>query len=360
MLLRMSPWYNEIMKNKAYAAHSAEAPLEEFAFDRREPTAYDVEMEVLFCGVCHSDIHQVRGDWGPTKYPIVPGHEIVGRVTRVGDNVTKHQVGDIVGVGCLVNSCGQCAQCEKGLQQYCENGATGTYDSIDPIDGEVTKGGYSKVQVVPENFVLKIPEGMPLDAAAPLLCAGITTYSPLRHWQVGRGTKVGVIGLGGLGHMAVKYAKALGAEVHLLTTSPAKAEKAKEYGADGVIVSTDSAAMAKYAGYFDFLLDTVPVGHDAQPYVDLLAVDGTLVLVGPISPMEGFHGGSLMGKRRSIAGSDIGGLPETQEMLEFSAERGILPEIEVIPIEKINEAYERMTNKGMSSRFVIDMKASFK
>ncbi len=348
------------MKTKAYAAHGADEKLKEFGFERREPTAHDVEMEVLYCGVCHSDIHQVHSDWGPTKYPIVPGHEIVGRVTRVGEAVTKHKVGDIVGVGCLVNSCGKCTSCKQGLQQYCLEGATGTYNSIDPIDGEVTKGGYSQVQVVTEDFVLKIPAGLPLDAAAPLLCAGITTYSPLRHWKVGKGTKVGIIGLGGLGHMGVKYAKAMGAEVYLVTTSPAKAEKAKEYGADGTVVSTDAEAMKKYAGYFDFLLDTVPVGHDPQPYVDLLAVDGVLVLVGPISPMEGFHGRSLIGKRRSVAGSDIGGIPETQEMLDYSAAQGILPEIEVIPIEKINDAYENMMSKGMSYRYVIDMGASFK
>jgi uncharacterized zinc-type alcohol dehydrogenase-like protein len=263
-------------------------------------------------------------------------------------------------VGCLVNSCGTCGQCKLGLQQYCENGKTSTYNGIDPIDGEVTKGGYSQIEVVTEDFVLKIPESLPLDAAAPLLCAGITTYSPLRHWKVGEGTRVGVIGLGGLGHMAVKYAKAMGAEVHLVTTSPAKAEKAKEYGADGVIVSTDAGAMKKYELYFDFLLDTVPVGHDPQPYVDLLATDGVLVLVGPISPMGDFHGRSLTSRRRSIAGSDIGGIPETQEMLDYSADRGILPEIEVIPIEKINEAYERMVSRGMDGRFVIDMGASFK
>jgi len=347
------------MKTKAYAAHSADTPLKEFSFERREPTDHDVEIEVLYCGVCHSDIHQAHSDWGPTKYPVVPGHEIVGRVSRTGSKVTKHQVGDIVGVGCLVNSCGQCDACQRGLQQYCDN-SVGTYNNIDPIDGEVTKGGYSQIEVVPEDFVLKIPQGLPLDQAAPLLCAGITTYSPIRHWKVGKGTKVGVIGLGGLGHMAVKYAKSMGAEVHLITTSPGKAAKAKEYGADGVIVSTNAEAMKKYASYFDFLLDTVPVGHDPQPYIDLLAVDGSLVLVGPISPMGDFHGRSLIGKRRAIAGSDIGGIPETQEMLDYSAAHNILPEIEVIPIEKINDAYKTMMEKGMSYRYVIDMKASFK
>ena len=275
------------MKTKAYAGHSADTPLEEITLERRELTDLDVEIDVLFCGVCHSDIHTVRGEWGPVTYPLVPGHEIVGTVTRTGDKVTKHKVGDTVGVGCLVNSCRTCDSCRAGLEQYCKNGATGTYDGVDPIDGRPTAGGYSQIQVVQEDFVLKIPAGMPLDQAAPLLCAGITTYSPLRHWKVGQGTKVAVIGLGGLGHMGVKYAHSMGAEVHVLTTSPAKADKAKQYGAGNVIVSTDAEAMSKFEGYFDFILDTVPVGHHPQPYIDLLAVDGALVLVGP--PLA--HGG---------------------------------------------------------------------
>jgi uncharacterized zinc-type alcohol dehydrogenase-like protein len=237
---------------------------------------------------------------------------------------------------------------------------TGTYNGIDPIDGEVTKGGYSQYQVVQEDFVLKIPEKLELDKAAPLLCAGITMYSPLKHWQVGPGKKVGIIGLGGLGHMGVKYAKALDAEVYIITTSPEKAEAGKSYGADGAIVSTEQEQMDKFAGYFDVLIDTVPVGHDAQPYINLLGLDGSLVLVGPIAPMEGFHGGSLITKRRSVAGSVIGGIPETQEVLDFSAENAILPDIEVIPIEQINEAYDQMMNKSMSHRYVIDLEASFK
>ncbi len=348
------------MHVKAYAAQDATSPLTPYEFDRREPTAKDVEFKVLYCGVCYSDIHSAHSDWGPTKYPLVPGHEIVGEVTRIGAEVTKFKVGDRVGVGCLVNSCGTCRSCQDGLQQYCETGSTVTYNGIDPIDGEVTKGGYSQYQVTTEDFVLRIPEGLDLDKAAPILCAGITMYSPLKHWQVGAGTKVAIVGLGGLGHMGLKYAKALGAEVHLVTTSPAKAEAAKSYGANGVIVSTDEGQMAEFAGKFDVIIDTVPVGHDPQPYVNLLARDGVLVLVGPVSPMEGVHGGSLIMQRRSIAGSVIGGLPETQEVLDFSAEHNILPEIKVIPIEQINDAYDAMLAKSMSHRYVIDLEASFK
>jgi uncharacterized zinc-type alcohol dehydrogenase-like protein len=348
------------MHTKAYAAKDAKSKLVPYEFDRREPTEHDVEFKILYCGVCYSDIHTVHSDWGPTKYPSVPGHEIVGIVSRVGKSVTKHKVGDRVGIGCLVNSCRKCSACKQGLEQYCENGSTGTYNSIDPIDGDVTKGGYSQYQVVQEDFVFKIPDGLDLDKAAPLLCAGITTYSPLKHWSVGPGKKVGIIGLGGLGHMGVKYAKALGAEVHVITTSPEKAEAGQSYGADGAIVSTDPEQMKEYTGYFDVLIDTIPIGHDAQPYINLLGLDGTLVLVGPISPMEGFHGASLIGKRRSVAGSVIGGIPETQEVLDFSAKNGIVPDIEVIPIEKINEAHQNMMSKSMSHRYVIDLEASFK
>jgi uncharacterized zinc-type alcohol dehydrogenase-like protein len=348
------------MHTHAYAAKNATSKMEPYEFDRREPTAHDVEFKVLYCGVCYSDIHTIHSDWGPTRYPSVPGHEIVGVVTRVGDSVTKFKVGDKVGVGCLVNSCGKCASCKEGLQQYCEQGMTGTYNAVDPIDGEVTKGGYSTYQVAQEDFVMAIPDELDLAHAAPLLCAGITMYSPLRHWNVGPGMKVGIIGLGGLGHMGVKYAHALGAEVYLVTTSPEKAEKAKEYGADGAVVSTDEANMEKFSSYFDVMINTIPVGHDVQPYINLLNRDGVVILVGPISPMEGFHGGSLIGKRRSIAGSVIGGIPETVEMLNFSAEHGIVPDIEIIPIKQINDAHMKMMNKSMSHRYVIDLEASFK
>jgi alcohol dehydrogenase (NADP+) len=348
------------MRVKAYAARNAKSKMEPYQFDRREPTEHDVEFKVLYCGICHSDIHTIHSDWGPTKYPSVPGHEIAGIVTRVGEAVTKFKVGDRVGVGCMVNSCGRCASCKEGLQQYCEVSMVGTYNGIDPIDGEVTKGGYSTYEVAQDDFVMAIPDELDLEHAAPLLCAGITMYSPLRHWKVGPGKKVGIVGLGGLGHMGLKYAHALGAEVKLITTSPSKAEKAKEYGADDIVVSTDEADMERHASYFDVIIDTVPVGHDVQPYIDLLARDGTVVLVGPISPMEGFHGASLIGDRRSVAGSVIGGIPETVDMLEFSAKHHIVPEIEVIPIEQVNEAHEAMMDKSMSHRYVIDLEASFK
>jgi uncharacterized zinc-type alcohol dehydrogenase-like protein len=348
------------MRVKAYAAKNAKSKMEHYEFRRREPTEHDVEFKVLYCGICYSDIHTIHSDWGPAKYPSVPGHEIVGVVTRVGAAVTKFQVGDRVGVGCLVNSCGKCDSCKEGLQQYCENGSTGTYNSIDPIDGEVTKGGYSTYQVVTEDFVLAIPDELDLEHAAPLLCAGITTYSPLRHWKVGPGMRVGIIGLGGLGHMGIKYAHAMGAEVKLITTSPGKAEKAREYGADGIVLSTDESDMERHVKYFDVMIDTIPVGHDVQPYINLLNRDGVVILVGPVSPMEGFHGASLIGERRSIAGSVIGGIPETVEMLAFSAQHNILPDIEIIPMEQVNDAHEKMVNKSMSHRYVIDLEASFK
>lgn len=348
------------MHTKAYAAHNATSPLVPFEFDRREPTSHDVEFEILFCGVCHTDVHRVKDDWNSTKYPVVPGHEIVGRVTRVGDKVTRHKVGDTVGVGCLINSCGTCDACKDGLQQYCENGNVGTYNSIDPIDGEITKGGYSQYGIANEDFVLSIPKNLSPAEAAPLLCAGITVFSPLKHWGVKAGMKVGVVGVGGLGHMAIKYAKALGAEVTAISTSASKADDARRYGADNVIISTDSEALKTHKESLDLIISTIPVSHDIQPYVDLLSRDGTLVLVGVLSPIEGFNAKSLMTKRRSVAGSIIGGIPETQEMLEFSSQHNIKPEVKLIPIEQINDAFSRIRDKDLSHRFVIDLEASFK
>jgi uncharacterized zinc-type alcohol dehydrogenase-like protein len=347
------------MKAKSFAAPSATQPLEYYEFDRREPTSTDVEIDVHYCGVCHSDLHTAHGDWGQVAYPCIPGHEIVGVVTRVGEAVTEYKVGDKVGVGCMVNSCRECEACQKGYENSCFNGTVWTYSSKDPIDGTDTKGGYSTLIVVPEHFVLNLPESLDMAHAAPLLCAGITTYSPLRHWNVSPGMKVGIIGLGGLGHMGVKYAKAMGAEVWVITTSAAKATTAKEYGATGVIVSTSSEDMAKAAHKFDFLLDTIPKAHDVSPYLQLLNVHGTICLVGPIEPMPGFHSGGVINGQKSIAGSGIGGIKETQEMLEYSAEHKILPEIEVIDIKDINAAWESLMNKQMAKRYVIDMKKSF-
>lgn len=347
------------MKAKSFAVPAADKPLEYYEFDRREPMATDVELEVLFCGVCHSDIHTARGDWGEINYPCVPGHEIVGIVTRVGDAVTQFKPGDRVGVGCMVNSCGTCEACKRGYENSCFNGTIWTYSSKDPVDGTDTKGGYSTTIIAPEHFVLHIPESLDWAHAAPLLCAGITTYSPLRHWKVGPGMKVGIIGLGGLGHMGVKYAKAMGAETWVITSSPDKAETAKSYGADGVIVSSSETDMANGANTFDFLLDTIPRAHDVTPYIHLLNIHGTVCLVGPIEPMPSYHSGDLIHGQKSIAGSGIGGIKETQEMLEYSAEHTILPEIEIIAIQDINDAWESLTKKQMAKRYVIDMKQSF-
>lgn len=347
------------MKARSYAAPSTDKPLEYHEFKRREPTATDVEVDVHYCGVCYSDIHTARGDWGETPYPCVPGHEIVGIVTRVGKDVTGFKPGDRAGIGCMVNSCGTCNACKQGFENSCYKETIWTYGSRDPVDGTATKGGYSNIMVAPEHFVFHVPESLDMAQAAPLFCAGITTYSPLRRWNVGPGMKVGIIGLGGLGHMGVKYAKAMGADVWVLTTSPDKAETAKSYGASGVIISSDEKDMAEHANTFDFLLDTVPKAHDVSPYLQLLGVKGTICLVGPIEPMPGYHSGNIISGQKSIAGSGIGGVPETQEMLEYSAEHAILPEIEVIRIEDINTAWESLTNKQMAKRYVIDMKQSF-
>lgn len=347
------------MRTKSFAVPAVDKPLAYYEFDRREPNANDVEFKVDYCGVCHSDIHTARGDWGGIEYPCVPGHEIVGTVTRVGDAVKAFKPGDRVGVGCMVNSCGSCAACQQGYENSCFNETIWTYSSKDPVDGTDTKGGYSTIMVAPEHFVLAIPEPLDMAHAAPLLCAGITTYSPLRHWKVGPGRKVGIIGLGGLGHMGVKYAKAMGAEVWVITSSPEKAEAAKAYGATGVIVSSSEEEMQNAANEFDFLLDTIPKAHDLTPYIKLLNIHGTICLVGPIEPMPSFHSGDLIHGQKSIAGSGIGGIKETQEMLEYSAEHSITPEIEVIDIKDINNAWESLINKQMAKRFVIDMHRSF-
>ncbi|UBZ07075.1 NAD(P)-dependent alcohol dehydrogenase [Salegentibacter mishustinae] len=344
-------------KVKAYGAQASDANLEALDIERREITADDVKIEIDYCGVCHSDIHQVRNDWKNSKYPVVPGHEIIGRVTQVGKNVSNFKEGDLVGVGCMVDSCQECDSCKEDLEQFCENGATLTYNSKDEHLGGHTFGGYSEQIVVDKEFVLKVPENIDAKAAAPLLCAGITTYSPLRHWNVKKGDKVGVIGLGGLGHMGVKFAHAIGAHVVMITTSPSKSEDAKKLGADEVLISKNEEDMKKQAGTFDFLLNTVPVGHDMNPYVALLKRDATMVLVGAIEPLDPVHGGGLIGGRKRIAGSVIGGIKETQEMLDFCGEHNIVSDIEMIDMQNINEAFDRVVKSDVKYRFVIDMKS---
>lgn len=347
------------MKTKSFAAKSKDSKLEYLEFDRREPTDTDVEIKILYSGICHSDIHKTRGDWGDTPYPCVVGHEIIGEVSRVGNSVRRYKPGDTVGVGVMVNSCGECDACKSDFENYCEKGMVGTYGAEDPIDGSTTRGGYSDLIVVTEKFVLPIPENLDISKAAPLLCAGITMYSPLMHWQTGPGKTVAILGLGGLGHMGVKLAKAMGAEVWTITSSPDKSEDAKKFGADGVIVSSNDEEMATAYRKFDLIVNTIPVAHDVTPYLDLLKINGTICLVGPINPMPGYEGGDLIGGRKSIAGSGIGGLKETSEMLQFCADNSVLPEVEEIKIESVNEAWENMLSKNMSHRYVINMKDSF-
>jgi uncharacterized zinc-type alcohol dehydrogenase-like protein len=343
---------------RAYAAQSATSPLGPHSVERRTPTPTDVAIEILFCGVCHSDLHQARDEWHavmPTVYPVVPGHEIVGRVTAVGSGVTKVKPGDLAAVGCMVDSCRECSQCKRGLEQFCENGATLTYNGPDKHTGGVTYGGYSENIVVDEGFTLKVPDNLDLAATAPLLCAGITTYSPLRHWKVGPGQKVGIVGLGGLGHMGVKFAHALGAHTVLFTTSPNKVEDAKRLGADEVIISKDAAQMQQHAGSFDFILDCVSAEHDLNAYIALLKVEGNLVLVGaPEKPSPVASFGLIFG-RKNISGSAIGGIAETQEMLDFCSKHNITCDIEKISIDQINEAYDRLLKSDVKYRFVIDM-----
>ena len=340
---------------KAYASQSAKSPLAPFSFERRDPNPTDVQIDILFCGVCHSDLHTARGEWGSTKYPCVPGHEIVGRVAKVGRDVKNFREGEMAAVGCMVDSCHTCQNCKEGLEQFCTNGATFTYNSADKHTGGHTFGGYSKSVVVDEQFVLRLPNGLDPAASAPLLCAGITTYSPLRRWKVSEGQKVGVVGLGGLGHMGVKFASAFGAQVVLFTTSPGKTEDAKRLGAHEVVVSKNKDEMQKHANSFDFILDTVSANHDLNAYLSLLKRDGTLTLVGappnPV-PVAAF---SLIAPRRQLAGSLIGGIPETQEMLDYCGERGITCDVEMISIDKVDEAYDRMLKSDVKYRFVIDM-----
>ncbi|MGN6088311.1 MAG: NAD(P)-dependent alcohol dehydrogenase [Actinomycetales bacterium] len=337
----------------AYAAPSEGAPLAPTTIERREPGPHDVVIDIAFAGICHSDIHTVRGDWGPQRYPLAPGHEIAGVVAAVGSEVTRFAAGDRVGVGCLVNSCGECANCRNGNEQYCRDGAVGTYASIDR-DGTATQGGYSTHVVVDADFVLSVPEGLDPAAAAPLLCAGITTYSPLRHWGAGPGTKVAVVGLGGLGHMAVKIAHALGADVTVLSQSLKKQEDGLRLGADHYYATSDPDTFEQLAGRFDLIIHTVSASVDINAYLGLLAVNGTLVNVGaPPAPMS-VNVGVLVGGRRSFAGSMIGGIAQTQEMLDFCAEHGIASEVEVIPADYVNEAYERVLASDVRYRFVID------
>lgn len=340
---------------KGYAAHSPTGRLGLFDFERRGLRPDDIAIEILYCGVCHSDVHNVRNDWGNAKYPMVPGHEIVGRVIEVGSEVTRFKPGDRAGVGCLVESCRHCGACGKGWEQYCENGATYTYNHADPIDGTRTYGGYSEKIIVSERFALKVPDSLDLAGAAPLLCAGITTYSPLRHWKVGPGSKVAIVGLGGLGHMGIKLAKAMGAQTTLLSRSPGKEADARRLGADHVVISTDPAQMAAVAGGFDLIIDTVPYKHDVNPYVPTLASGGTIVMVGYLGPLDDFNTGPLVFSRKGLAGSLIGGIAETQEMLDFCGEHGIHSDIETIRIQDINEAYERLLRADVKYRFVIDL-----
>lgn len=343
-------------KTKAFGTSSEKDSLKPLEIKRREVGDNDINIEILFCGVCHSDIHTARNEWGGSNYPVVPGHEIIGRIKNFGKNVKTFKEGDLVGVGCMVDSCQKCEQCKNDLEQLCDEGATFTYNSEDKhIKGERTYGGYSTQIVVDKEFVLRIPENIDAAAAAPLLCAGITTWSPLKHWDIKKGDKVGVIGLGGLGHMGVKFANALKAHVVMITTSASKAEDAKNLGAHEVLISTDEEEMKKHKNSFDFILNTIPVGHKMDPYISLLKYDATMVLVGAIEPLDPFHGGSLIRGRKRISGSLIGGIKETQEMLDFCGEHNIVSDVEIIDIQDINEAYERVVNSDVKYRFVIDM-----
>ena len=341
---------------KAFGTNSPTDNLKQMIIERRTLTAKDIEIEILYCGVCHSDLHTANNDWGGSIYPVVPGHEIVGKITNVGSEITRFKVGDLAGVGCLVDSCRTCDSCKKDLEQYCLTGSTGTYNGKDKHLGGRTFGGYSEKIVVDEHFVLKVPSNLNLAAVAPLLCAGITTWSPLKHWNVKEGSKVAVVGLGGLGHMAIKLAKGLGATVTLFSRTAEKIADAKELGADEVIISTNAEQMEAVKGKFDLIIDTVPYVHDVNPYVTTLNIDGTLVLVGYLGGLEPIlNSVPLILGRKSVAGSLIGGIAETQEMLDFCGEHNIVSEIELIKMQDINEAYDRMVKSDVKYRFVIDM-----
>jgi len=343
------------MKTIGYAAHASEKPLEPYHFERRALRDEDVSIEILYCGVCHSDLHTAENDWGWTQYPVVPGHEIVGRVIEVGSGVTKYKVGDHVAVGCMVDSCLSCDQCHQGEEQFCREGMVGTYSGQDRISGELTQGGYSKHIVVREEFVLRVPKGLDLAKCAPILCAGITTYSPLRTWNVGPGSRVAVIGLGGLGHMAIKIAAAMGAHVTAISRSDKKKQQVLSYGAKELLVSSDEAAMQAHANQFDLIINTIPVKHDFTPYMPLLDIDGTQVLVGQVGELAESNSVPMLLGRRRVAGSLIGGIAQTQEILDFCALHNILPEVEMIKMDEINDAFDKLKQGDMASRFVIDM-----
>ena len=342
------------LKTPAYAAQSATSALAPFTIERRDPTSHDVLIDILYCGICHSDIHQARDEWGGSIFPMVPGHEIIGRVANTGGHVKKWKVGDIVGVGCFVNSCRKCEACRAGEEQYCENGMSLTYNGYEQDKKTPTYGGYSARITVDENYVLRIPEGIALNRAGPLLCAGITTFSPLKHFGLKKGDKLGVVGLGGLGHMAVKFGHAFGAHVTVISHSPGKRDDALKLGADDFLVAKDEKVFEENTGRFDFIIDTVSAKHDYNLYLEMLRRDGTMVLVGVPEPTL-LAAPSLIMKRRRLAGSLIGGIRETQEMLDFCAEHGVAPEVEMISIQKVNEAYERMLKNDVRYRFVIDM-----
>jgi alcohol dehydrogenase (NADP+) len=344
-----------MLKTLAYAASAAKSPLAPYSFDRREPKEHDVVIDIKYCGICHTDVHLARDEWGGGIFPMVPGHEIVGVVTRVGSHVAKFKPGDKVGVGCLVDSCRVCEHCRDHLEQYCLNGMSLTYSSYEQDKKTITQGGYSDKIVVDENYVLRIPANLPLDAAAPLLCAGITLYSPLRHWQAGPGKKVAILGLGGLGHMGVKIAHALGAEVTVLSHSLKKQADGKRLGADHFYATSDPETFAKLAGSFDLIVCTVGTGIDWNQYLGLLKLDGTMVVVGVPAEQIPLAAFSLIGMRRNLAGSLIGGIKETQEMLDFCGKHGIVSDVEVIPIQKVNEAYDRIVKSDVRYRFVIDL-----
>jgi len=340
---------------KAFGTEAAGIPLHTLNIERRELLPHDVEIKILYCGICHSDLHQINNDFGHTMYPLVPGHEIVGKVTRVGENVKKFKIGDLAGIGCIVDSCGKCESCKDGMEQFCDEGVTFSFNSPDKYLGKATYGGFSETYVADEKYMLHIPETLDLSSTAPLLCAGITVYSPLKHWQAGPGKQVGILGIGGLGHLAIKIAKAMGANVVVFTTSPSKVKDAKRLGADDAVLSTDAEQMKKYTRKMHFIIDTVSAKHDVNPYLNLLRHDGSVVLVGlPPEPLE-VSAFSVVSGRRSFSGSNIGGIAETQEMLDFCAGHNITAEIELINVQQINEAFDRLKKGDVHYRFVIDM-----